>query len=290
MSKAPAAAMRLLLQGLSEPDTARVTRFLSLGGERLSQRWEIVPDGDVQVLIVEGIEPDTIFGMVEPPLVTLHVVEADDHRLMGDGAVLAPEQCLMRPLQYEALLDALCEAERIWQAVHQPTAVHRPLASEGRNPAARMPLPMRPMPPIPGPPNASTLATPQDTATRPRAFTLDPRSTFRLRRWPPTELLLGDRHKFRLATFLSSRGVDLDQLERLSNVPRDQCLDFLVRMAAADLLTIKPVMAGASTVAVAIDAPRAATTPVAAPPPKVDAGLLSRLRRRLGIAWGRGNS
>jgi hypothetical protein len=287
MSDVQRPAFGLLLQGVAEAEAARIARFLSLGQERLAHPWKIVSDGDVQAVIVDGLELDTIFGMVEPPLATLHLIDAGDPRFAGPDSPLSPDQCLTRPVQYEALLDALREVERIWQAVHQPGAMSaEPAAGAGSRGAARAPLPMRPMPPIPGPGGTSTspaapVAVPH--AGRPRTFALDPRSTFRLRRWPPTELLLGDRDRFRLATFLSSRGVDLGQLERLSNVPRDKCLDFLARMAAAELLSIKPAAPDLSG-ALPADGPQVSAPPSARP--KVDAGLLGRLRRRLGIGWG----
>ena len=107
---------------------------------------------------------------------------------------------------------------------------------------------------------------------------------FRLRRWPSTALLQAHRYHLRLASFLSSRHVDLDELARLSNVGRPQCEEFLTTLLGDDLLDLKPidVERRAPPSALPSVAPALADAPPRRLPP--EPGLLRKIRLKLGMA------
>jgi len=229
--------LRLLMQSLNDTDIARVSAFLSIGRDRLQYDWQVVAAGEVHVLMLGAAEPSTVLGIVDSPIATLRVTDA------RAGAQEAPDT-LVRPLQYEALVDALCAVE------------HK---LSGR-PAA-----------------ASPAAQPAQGAL---AAALSPGDRFRLRRWPPTAMLQGGRYHQRLASFLSARHLDLEELARLSNVAPAQCEAFLAALIAAGLLDVKPAEEPAPLAAAA--APRG-SPPLR--PPTSDTGLFGRIRRSLGIVW-----
>lgn len=194
--------LRLLLQGLTPRDETRVRRFVAQGRQRLKHAWDIVTDGDAEVLLVEGIEVDTVRGMLDPPLVTLHLLHARlDAASVAWRASRAPQTLLPQPLQFEALMRALEHAE------------HR------IGPAA-----------VCGPRAAGALAAAPDIATS--------GCRFKLRTWPPAGLMSDDRDNRRLASFLVAEGLDIATLARLSNVATERCLEFVARMAGAQLLEV----------------------------------------------------
>jgi len=194
--------LRLLLQGLAPRDEAKVRRFLARGRTRLKHAWDIVADGDAEVVLVEGIEVDTVRGMLDPPLVTLHLLHAKlDAASIAWRASRAPQTLLSEPLDFEALMAALEHAER------------------------RI-----------GPAAICGSRTPGGLATAPDIATTGCR--FKLRTWPPAGLMSDDRENRRLASFLVAEGLDIQTLARLSNVAADRCVDFVARMAGAQLLEI----------------------------------------------------
>ena len=138
---------------------------------------------------------------------------------------------LHKPLQYEALIDALVAVEQ--RVAPRPAAVASRVLAAG--------------------------------------------CCFRLRQWPPADLLRGDHERVRLATFLSARSLDIDQLARLSNVGLETCLDFVTRMARQDLLSIE--FATAPRQAASARSGRSSRRSATPRPP----GMFERLRRHLGI-------
>lgn len=96
---------------------------------------------------------------------------------------------------------------------------------------------------------------------------------FRLKRWPAAAVLDTARHGVRMASFLSSRTVSLDELVRLSGVPRGDCERFIQTLKQAGLLRdadgpLKPMAQPPST-------PASAAKPLRS--------LFANLRARLGI-------
>lgn len=66
-----------------------------------------------------------------------------------------------------------------------------------------------------------------------------PAARYRLTGWPVPEVLASHRYYPRLASFLSSRRLTLDELMRLSNVGRSDCEHFLSVLASLNLLDVR---------------------------------------------------
>jgi hypothetical protein len=213
--------LRLHLQNLNDNDLAKVNAFLRIGGERLQCQWTVVFDGEFEVLM----RGNDLHGTAGPAAATVCLSDA------GTGQHDAVE-ALTRPLQYEALLDAL-------------SAMEKRIAS---TPALR---------------------------AVPRAFPLDAR--FRLLRWPSADLLQGDRDRQRLASFLLTRLVGLDELARLSHVGKPQCMEFLVLLATTGTLDIAAADAVAATITARAE-PRANHQ-------EMDAHHFATIRHGLGLTW-----
>jgi hypothetical protein len=238
--------LKLHMQSLTDTDIAKVAAFLRVGGERLQCDWKIVPDGELHVLMLGNAEASTVPGMLDSPLATLRVVDAGSHHSDVPGI-------LKRPLQYEAVLDALTEVERKF--------IGKPVVALSR----AVPLALVPS------------RVPAATGVLARG------ACFRLRRWPPTEMLRGDRNRQRLASFLSARHLELDELARLSNVDRPQCEEFLTALDAAGMLNVKAMAVTAPAVQVASTA--AASLHLRVPAPTAQVGLFSKIRSSLGMTW-----
>ena len=104
--------LRLLLQSLDARDENAVRHFLARATRQLKHEWQVVHDGDAEVVLVAGLELDTVRGMLEPPLMTLHLVPAvQDSRALAWRSGRAPGTVLTSPLQFDALVEALECAE-----------------------------------------------------------------------------------------------------------------------------------------------------------------------------------
>lgn len=215
-------SLRLLVQGLGATEVAKLMAFLRIGRERLGCEWVIVHDGAAHVLVYGGPEPETLPGIVDDPLEMRRVSDAG-HPMPTHAATL------VRPLQYDVVIDTLLDAERKCSA--------------------------RPVP----------------------AATLQPGARYRLRRWPAADWVQRSRDHLRVASFLSTRHVEIDELARLANVGVTQCGEAVTALIASGVLDVKPpVAADAGAVA-----PTAASRPRSAPAP----GLLNRIRRKLGLSF-----
>ena len=149
---------------------------------------------------------------MDGPLATLRVVDSGAGRCDAAGV-------LIRPLQYDAFIDAMAVLER--GLVAGPRTAPRDDAS------------------------AVTAAAP-------------PEVNFRLRRWPPAAVLQGHRYHLRLASCMSARHLGIDELARLSNVSRPQCEAFLATLIAHDLLDLRPAIAPPPRTMASAAAPRPA--------------------------------
>ncbi|MES2512309.1 MAG: hypothetical protein V4625_20465 [Pseudomonadota bacterium] len=99
---------------------------------------------------------------------------------------------------------------------------------------------------------------------------------FRLLRWPTSNLLTSTAH-MRLATMMTGKWTTLASLQERSGVPVQVCTQFIADLQHAGLL------ADAATAAPATAAPVAPEGARAGSPRHVEAGLISRIRSRLGL-------
>lgn len=109
---------------------------------------------------------------------------------------------------------------------------------------------------------------------------------FKLQRWPSAALLKNDPQRIRLATLLSRRALGTSELSHISRLPPEQCLAFVDHLRQAGLIEVqtmapppRPTMP--ITTATPIATRRAAPAP--APAVSLAHGLISGIRRRLGL-------
>lgn len=252
---AKARALRLMCGDLDAADARRVGAFVAIGSTRLRHAWSLVSDGPANVLLSALDCPPTIPGLLDEPVVHIHVCAT-----AAGGK--APEGTLGSPLQFDDFIEALVRAEARFVGGKQPPAVP---------PAALAPAVSAPVPP-----------------TTPTPPTQWDGLRFRLRRWPPAKLLAQSRYGVRLASFMSARLLTLDELMRLSNVERGECERMVGALMDQTLLHLERPPA-AVTAAATLPSPRPARPDESAPAPRPPArsGLLAALRRRFGLTPGR---
>jgi len=230
--------LKLLGQNLTDVDQARIAAFLRVGSARFYCRWELVSESEAHLLL-SGCElpSDPADGLA--PVLTIMDPEAGQHE---DRLVL------MRPLQYEAFVEALCALEV------------RLLGLE------------------PAPPGGLTWLTaqPLGEVTPVLLPALLPGALCRLRRWPPVAMLQAHRHNRRLAGFMATRYIHLDELAHLTDVDRRQCEEFAETLLAAGLLDVQPAPAAAAGAA-------RTTTAASTLDASIGLGLIKRIRRGLGL-------
>jgi hypothetical protein len=233
--------LKLLTQHLTANDLGRIAAFLRVGSARFQCRWVLVSDGQADLLLSGRGLPAGAPGSMP----SLSVTDPQPGRHVGRNA-------LVRPLQYDAFVDALCALE------------------------SRL-LDRRPAPPAV---LTYAIAQPLGEATPMLLPTLLPGVRCRLRRWPPSAVLQAHRHHRTLASFLSSRHLDLDELAHLSNVDRTLCDEFATTLITLGLLDVQAALAFESA-----SAPASWATPSSAPPRSAPAstGLITRIRHRLGL-------
>lgn len=273
---------KLLAPHLSGDDHARLAMFVRVAGDRLRGDWNVVSDGNGHLLLLDREDDVTVSGMMDPPVSTMRLSN-------GTPSELAEEGILFRPLQYDALIEALLTVER------QVLAPVPAAAPAGPTQRVREELARLQQPPAQAQVRAVVPAAPIESkaaAAPVGELRLAAGDTFRLRRWPALALLKKHRYNGRLASFLSVRHVELNDLLRLSNVEQEHCLQFLQALHAAGVLDVKrappkapankPVAAPAPAPVDAAPPSRPAST-VRKPAP-VEVGLFAKLRRHLGIA------
>jgi hypothetical protein len=229
---------------------------LTLLTQRLTEvdatKLGVFSEGAAHVVVVAGSEPDTVPGLLDNPRATLHVLDAAND-VPGDAWT-----SLRRPLQYEAFTNALSRIEQMM---------------------------MRPRVDVPSPVTASatTVLPSAAAAAKPaRDPALALGAGYRLHRWPSADVLRGHRYNTRLASFMSTRHVQIDELAQLSNVSRSDCIAFVGDLLKAGLLDVKstPLRLPAAAAGSASAAPEeAAATARKRPAP----GLFSKIRHSLGM-------
>jgi hypothetical protein len=63
---------------------------------------------------------------------------------------------------------------------------------------------------------------------------------YRLRRWPPPELLRADKQRVRMATFLSRQWFTVEELASVSQTPLERCQVFMQMLQGFDLVSAAP--------------------------------------------------
>jgi hypothetical protein len=97
-----------------------------------------------------------------------------------------------------------------------------------------------------------------------------PSVRYKLKRWPPDALLHGDAQRIRLATLLSRKPLDEQELARLSGQDAERCHTFIQLLQGFKILEAES------------QAPLPAR-PASAPTATAHAGLIRSIRRRLGL-------
>jgi len=227
---------------LSDSEAATIAAFLRVGSHRFLGDWRMVLDGPCHVLVRAQLGAEQ--ASPAPPAAAAAILHVHDK----PGS--ARTDALVRPLQYDAFVEALLDVERklMRQAV-------------GRLPAAR----------------AGTGVPAESSAQRRAVLTIPPGARLRLRRWPSAALLQAHRYNLRLASFLSARPMNLDELIRSSNVTRSQCEQFLVALSDAGILDVE---AGTKRLP---PAPQAASRSDMPRGTHSERGLIDHVRRRLGL-------
>ncbi|TAG36188.1 MAG: hypothetical protein EAZ34_01780 [Polaromonas sp.] len=122
-----------------------------------------------------------------------------------------------------------------------------------------------------------------------------PTGAMRLKQWPSSHLLSGPG-RMRLATLLTGQPMDVDELVRRSKLERRICQTFVNDLQHAGLLhyatSVQPAPTIGSQATQPLPAsssmPQEVRTAIAAKPALASAGLLNRIRIRLGIGKLRG--
>lgn len=122
-----------------------------------------------------------------------------------------------------------------------------------------------------------------------------PTGAMRLKQWPSSHLLSGPG-RMRLATLLTGQPMDVDELARRSKLERRLCQMFVNDLQRAGLLHYPAPVQPAPTMGSPTTQPSPASpsmpqevrTAIVAKPALASAGLLDRIRMRLGIGKLRG--
>lgn len=251
--------LRLMCGELDPADVRRIQAFVSIGSNRLQYAWSVISDGPPNVLLTSLDCPPTVPGDPDEPVLHVPVWPACAQHL--------PEGALRSPLQFDEFIAALVRAEAT-------IGLHRRPGVRFASPAI----------------GTDTVAAAD--ARRPVSWA---GLRFRLRRWPPANLLQQSRYGIRLASFMSARLLSLDELLHLSNVERAECERLVCTLMEHALLQLEHMGTIPSDVAptsvASGAAPRAARLAgdlaTRQPRSSLRSGLLAALRRRFGMAPGR---
>lgn len=127
--------------------------------------------------------------------------------------------------------------------------------------------------------------------------TLDSYHCYKLRRWPPNQLLHRNPQRIRMATFLSRRPLMVTELAKATDHPLDDCQIFVTLLQQMDLVDItqpqvaeaqppaQPPAPAPSLAITATEAPEDYPRPPSPPPPapRTSLSLVRSIRQRLGL-------
>ena len=211
-------------------------------------RWIVADAPPYDAVLVDGCRADA-------PLAHARQLSPHVLRLTRISADAAPDT-LARPLCADRLLQWLDRVEsKVMRTIAPAPAA--PALAPAEAPSLQ---PVRTLPSEP--------ALPADA----------PR--FGLRRWPRAAILRDQPGRVRMATLLSRRPLNAHDLRHLTDLPASDCLAFMRVLQAADLLVAPPP---ASLSAPAAGPGHATAQPPARTRPSFTQGLISGLRRRLGL-------
>jgi len=225
---------------LSDIEATTIGAFLRVGSHRFAGDWRLAHEGPCHLLVCGRSGREDASAVLPPAMAILHV--HDKHERGRTDA-------LVRPLQYDAFVEALLDVEH--KLMRQ---------SAGRLSAAR---------------GSGSVADPG--VRRPPSLSIPPGARLRLRQWPSAGLLEAHRYNLRLASFLSARPMCLEELILSSNVERTQCEQFLLALSDAGILDV-----GAGGKA-SPPAPSVQAQPAIPRGEGAERGLIEHLRRRLGM-------
>ncbi|MDO5288219.1 MAG: hypothetical protein Q4F13_01100 [Pseudomonadota bacterium] len=240
--------LRLGAYKLPAAEVVLVQTLFRLYAHGSAFRWSFVTAPPYDALLVDGTTGEPldaeIAGMARAVL-----------RLTRMNAPDAPNT-LQRPIRADRLQE--------WLRVTELQLLDTQLATQ---PAEEAPAAA-----TPGKDTAAAAATAAASAAAVR---------FKLRRWPPASLLRGDAHRIRMATLLSRRALSAAELADISQQPVQACQAFLQNLQTLGLVELPPAAPPAAAVAQpAADARAAAPAPAK---PSFARGLISGIRRRLGL-------
>lgn len=124
--------------------------------------------------------------------------------------------------------------------------------------------------------------TPARVGPVPAEFADDGRTTYRLVKWPSAEVLRGNPGFVRILSFLSTRALTLKRLITLSGVDETTCRELMELLDRRRLLVRAEHLDASASVADILGTQRAAAD-TARGSESANAGLFSRLRKRLGL-------
>jgi hypothetical protein len=271
---------KALVQDVEESDVSKLRALLHVARHRFASDWTVVFDGDADLVFFGTDEPTTVSGMLDPPMATVRLVSANPPLPVGHTPSRTCE------LAYEPLVELLLGLEdRSAQLSAMSTSTQRTMSVQ----SLTAPIPM-PVTAVSAAANSTTTATTISATAN--------NSAFRLRRWPEAAVLRAGRYSVRLASFLSTRHLSLEELSRLSNVDLMECRTFVDMLMKLDLIDCTPLQpkqasqpptnssAAAKTALTNLGTTADAKAGVAAGASggsAVDFSLLSRIRRRLGL-------
>ena len=235
--------LRLGAYKLPAAEVVLVQTLFRLYAHGDSFRWTFVTAPPYDALLVDGTTDDGMHPEVDGMAKAVL-------RLTRMNAPAAPNT-LQRPIRADRLQDWLKTTEHDLLETRPATVLVEDTAPQATAPAE---------PPA--------VAAPPPSPVR-----------FKLRRWPPAALLRGDPNRIRMATLLSRRALNAAELATISQQPINECQAFLMTLQTTGLVDVQnevPVQPSAAA------APAAPTTP-AAPKPAFARGLISGIRRRLGL-------
>lgn len=74
-----------------------------------------------------------------------------------------------------------------------------------------------------------------------KAHAVDIQHCFKLRRWPPAQLLHQDAHRIRMATLMSRRAVTIEELVKLTQETPERCQTFVQLLRGMNLVDVTDV-------------------------------------------------
>lgn len=237
-------------------------------------RWRFVTEGPYDALLADG---STEAG--QSPAVDQMAPAVLRLRRMNTPS--APNT-LERPIRADKLLNWLLSVEQALSPAAAPAASASAAPASDESPQAAPPAPAQA--PEAHAPAAAPAAAPAQAPARAPAETAAPAAAmprYRLRRWPPAAMLRADARRIRMATLLSRRAFNDQELALASQQPLADAQAFLRVLHTTGLVQAEQA-APAQPAQPAPQQAAAAPAPAAARP-SFARSLISGIRRRLGL-------